>query len=427
MTEKSIAVIGVGYVGLPLAQALAGAHSDVIAFDTDTARVEGLSAGMDRNEPEEGGFEVPASLSFTTEVSDLAAASVYIVTVPTPIDGDQRPDLRPLQAACGTIGGVISKGDLVIFESTVYPGVTEEVCGPLISEHSGLKAGTDFTLGYSPERINPGDTVHTFATMMKIVAGQDAQTLDRVAAIYDPVVPAGLHRATSIKVAEAAKVTENIQRDLNIALMNELALIFERIGVRTADVIDAAATKWNFQRFTPGLVGGHCIGVDPYYLISRAEALGYYPEVIRAARRLNSSMSQHVAQRAVQMLVHLGNGVAGRKVGVLGVTFKEDVTDFRNSQVPEIIRQLHDFGLAPVAHDPHADVDRFREEYGIELRSWEDLVGVDVLVLAVPHHAFLGRPRDELFALARRPGVIIDVRSALNPAEVPEGINYWSL
>ncbi|MDE0811998.1 MAG: nucleotide sugar dehydrogenase, partial [Alphaproteobacteria bacterium] len=306
MPETAIAIIGVGYVGLPLAFALAGHHDEVIAFDLDRSRIEGLRAGVDRNETDDKSLEAPESLRFTSDGADLARASTYIITVPTPIDADRRPDLTPVRDACRNIAGVISKGDLVVLESTVYPGVTEEVCGPLIEEVSGLRQGIDFSLGYSPERINPGDQSNTIESVIKIVAGQDAETLERVAAIYGPAIGAGLFRARSIQVAEAAKIVENVQRDLNIALMNELGMIFDRMGIRTSDVIDAAATKWNFQRFTPGLVGGHCIGVDPYYLISRAEGLGYYPEVIRAARRLNSGLADYVAQLAMDLLIQSG-------------------------------------------------------------------------------------------------------------------------
>ena len=427
MSEKAIAIIGVGYVGLPLALALARHHDEVIAFDVDDSRTEGLRAGFDRNETSPDTLDAPASLLFSSDKADLARASAYIITVPTPIDADRRPDLTPVRNACADIAKVISKGDLVILESTVYPGVTEEVCGPLIEEMSGLRQGTDFSLGYSPERINPGDRENTIESVVKIVAGQDPATLERVAAIYEPAIGAGLFRARSIQVAEAAKVVENVQRDINIALMNELAMIFDRMGIRTSDVIDAAATKWNFQRFTPGLVGGHCIGVDPYYLISRAEGLGYYPEVIRAARRLNSGLADHVAQRVMDLLIKAGGSISGARIGVLGVTFKEDVSDFRNSQSPAIALELSRFGATVLAHDPHADPDALRAERGVELHPWEALSDLDALVVTVPHKDYTARALSTLVGLLKPNGVFVDVKSAFDPDDLPDNILYWSL
>jgi UDP-N-acetyl-D-galactosamine dehydrogenase len=425
--ETAIAIIGVGYVGLPLALALAGHHDEVIAFDIDRSRTEGLRAGVDRNEIEHKSLEAPESLRFTSEKADLARASTYIITVPTPIDEDLRPDLTPIRDACLNIAGVISKGDLVVLESTVYPGVTEEVCGPLIEDVSGLRQGIDFSLGYSPERINPGDRSNTIETVIKIVAGQDAETLERVAAIYGPAIGAGLFRARSIQVAEAAKIVENVQRDLNIALMNELGMIFDRMGIRTSDVIDAAATKWNFQRFTPGLVGGHCIGVDPYYLISRAEGLGYYPEVIRAARRLNSGLADHVAQRTMGLLIQSGHPISGARIGVLGLTFKEDVSDFRNSQSPRIVKELSRFGAVVLAHDPHANPAKLLTETGLDLSSWEALVDLDALVVTVPHRVYIEMPVSGIVGLLKVDGVLVDVKSAFDPDALPDSILYWSL
>lgn len=427
MPENAIAIIGVGYVGLPLALGLARHHGDVIAFDTDPTRIEGLRAGIDRNETDGIPMDRPAGLQFSDKAADLARASAYIITVPTPIDVERRPDLTPLRDACRCIAGVIEKGDLVIVESTVYPGVTEEVCGPLIAEISGLRQGTDFALGYSPERINPGDRENVLESVVKIVAGQDAEAVQRVSAIYAPVIKAGLFQARSIQVAEAAKIVENVQRDLNIALMNELAMIFDRMGIRTSDVIDAAATKWNFQRFTPGLVGGHCIGVDPYYLISRAEGLGYYPEVIRAARRLNNGLADHVAQRTMDLLVESGRSIGEARVGVLGLTFKENVSDFRNSQSPAIVRELSRFGATVLAHDPHADADRLRVEHGVELCSWESLGDLDALVVTVPHRAYLHGPNADLFATLKPDGVFVDLKSAFDPDDIPRTVHYWSL
>ncbi|MBM85899.1 MAG: UDP-N-acetyl-D-galactosamine dehydrogenase [Rhodospirillaceae bacterium] len=427
MPENAIAIIGIGYVGLPLALVLARHHADVIAYDVDISRIEELRLGIDRNDPSGLPFDRTDALCFTNEPADLTRASAYIVTVPTPIDGNRRPDLAPVREACAEIARVIEKGDLVILESTVYPGVTEEVCGPLIADLSGLVQGTDFKLGYSPERVNPGDRENTVESVVKIVAGQDPEALDRVAAIYGPAITAGLFMARSIQVAEAAKVVENVQRDINIALMNELALIFDRMGIRTSDVIDAAATKWNFQKFTPGLVGGHCIGVDPYYLISRAEGLGYYPEVIRAARRLNNGLADFVAQRTVDLVVGSGRAIGGAKIGVLGLTFKENVSDVRNSQSPAIVRELGRYGAIVLCHDPHADAGRLSRDHGVDLSSWDELRELDAMVVTVPHRKYLETPKADLFARLRPGGIVVDVKSSFNPDELPETLCYWSL
>ena len=427
MSENAIAIIGVGYVGLPLALALARHHGDVIAYDLDVARIEGLRSGIDRNEIGDIPLDAPATLHFTSDRVDLARASAYIVTVPTPIDAERGPDLTPVRNACGDIAKVIARGDLVILESTVYPGVTEEVCGPLIGKLSGLSQSVDFKLGYSPERINPGDREHTIESVIKIIAGEDAETLERVSAIYAPAITAGLFRARSIQVAEAAKAVENVQRDLNIALMNELAMIFDRMGIRTSDVIDAAATKWNFQRFTPGLVGGHCIGVDPYYLISRAEGLGYYPELIRAARRLNTGLADHVAQRTMDLVIESGRSISEARIGVLGLTFKENVSDFRNSQSPKIMHELRRFGATVLAHDPHAEANSLLAETEIALSPWEALTDLDALVVTVPHREYTDIPRAGLVELLRSNGVLVDVKSAFDPDEWPDTIRYWSL
>lgn len=427
MAEERIAVMGVGYVGLPLALALAGAFGDVRGFDVDEARIKALREGHDWNDETGSPLRPPANLRFTDRVDELKGANVFIVTVPTPIDDSRRPDLGPIERACRAIGRVIAPGALVIVESTVYPGVVEEFCGPIIARESGLAQGRDFKLGYSPERINPADNDHRLDNVVKIIAAEDTETLDRMARLYGAIVHAGLHRAPSIQVAEAAKVTENIQRDVNIALVNELARIFDRLGLRTHDVLEAAGTKWNFMKFRPGLVGGHCIGVDPYYLIARAEAFGYYPEVIRASRRLNNGMAGFIAERAVKLLTRAGRSVKAARVGILGLTFKEDVTDIRNSQVPEIARELVQFGAAPLIHDPHADPIRVREEYGIELATWEQMGELDALVLAVAHRVFLARPRHDIFGLLRRDGVMIDIKSVFRPDEIPAGLQYWSL
>ncbi len=345
--DEKIAVVGLGYVGLPVALAFARHFPGTVGFDISDARVEELRRGHDRSGEQDEEVLRGTSLRMTADPGDLRASSFFVVAVPTPVDVHNRPDLSPVVRASETVGRVLSGGEVVVYESTVYPGVTEEICGPVLERESGLRAGIDFTLGYSPERINPGDKAHTLERITKIVSGQDAATLDRVASAYARIVTAGVHRAPSIAVAEAAKVIENTQRDLNVALMNEIALICDRLGIRTADVLAAAGTKWNFLPFTPGLVGGHCIGVDPYYLTTRAEQLGYQPEVILAGRRTNNRMGEHIAGKLVKMLINAGLPVKGARVGILGITFKENVSDLRNSRVPDIIRELSQFGITP--------------------------------------------------------------------------------
>ena len=424
--SETIAVIGLGYVGLPVALALSRKFPTT-GFDINSRRVDLLSRGRDDtgevSEEELRG----ASLRFTTKVDELRGTTFYVVAVPTPIDHNIRPDLRPLIAASETVGKVLEKGAVVVYESTVYPGVTEEVCGPVLERVSGLKAGVDFTLGYSPERINPGDREHTFERITKVVSGQDAATLDRVAAVYGAVVTAGVHRAPSIKVAEAAKVIENTQRDLNIALMNELALIFDRLGIRTRDVLDAAATKWNFLRFAPGLVGGHCIGVDPYYLTTKAEELGYQPQVILSGRRINNGVGAFVAQRTMKMLSRAGVPLNRARVGILGLTFKENVPDLRNSRIPDIVNELTEFGVEPLVHDPLGNPEEALEEYGVRLCEWDELVGLAALILAVAHRKYLDMPRSDLLSLVRDGVAVIDVKSVLDPSEMERGLSYWSL
>ena len=325
------------------------------------------------------------------------------------------------------VGRVISKGAVVVFESTVYPGVTEEICGPAIALASGMVQGTDFKLAYSPERINPGDGEHTLERVIKVVSGEDQETLERVAAMYGAIAKAGVHRAPSIKVAEAAKVIENTQRDLNIALMNELAIIFDRMNISTSDVLDAAGTKWNFLRFSPGLVGGHCIGVDPYYLTSKAEQLGYRPQVILAGRRINDGMGQFIAQRTVKLLIHSGLPVKGAQVGILGLTFKENVSDIRNSRIPDILAELSEFGVKSLVHDPLAEPEEARTEYGISLAEWEELQNLEALIIAVSHDAFKAKALEELEGRLRPGGVIVDVKSMLRNSNLSSAINYWSI
>ena len=348
------------------------------------------------------------------------------VAVPTPIDSDRRPDLGPLLSATRLVANALAPGAVVVYESTVYPGVTEERCGPLLAETSGLRQSRDFKLGYSPERINPGDKLHTFEKVIKVVSGEDEETLERVARVYESVVDAGVHRASSIKVAEAAKVIENTQRDLNIALMNELAMIFDRMDIRTQDVLDAAGTKWNFLEFTPGLVGGHCIGVDPYYITAKAEALGYHPEVILAGRRINDNMGRHVAQRTIKLLREQDHAIKGARIGVVGLTFKENVPDLRNSRVPDIIDELRDYGIDPIVHDPMASAEEALREYGIELRPFDALTDLDGLIFAVSHQQSLDQ-LDRLLNGVREGGLFVDVKSLIRPEALRSDLRYWSL
>jgi UDP-N-acetyl-D-galactosamine dehydrogenase len=425
--SEHIAVIGLGYVGLPVALALADEHPDTIGFDVSNDRVEALRVGRDGNEEVETDALETTSATFTADPSDLEDATFYIVTVPTPIDDARQPDLSILEGACRTVGPHLDPGDLVVLESTVYPGVTRDHCGPILEETSGLEQGEDFKLGYSPERINPGDEEHRFETIVKVVAGEDDEALERVAAVYESVVEAGVHRADSIEIAESAKVIENTQRDLNIALMNELAIIFDRMGVRTEDVLEAANTKWNFLDFEPGLVGGHCIGVDPYYLTHRAESLGHHPEIILAGRRINDGMSTFVAQKLVKLLIERDKRVNRAKVGVLGLTFKANVEDTRNSRVPEIVDELNDFGVECRVHDPMAEPDEAARHYGIELVDEEALSDLDGLVVAVAHDDYRQLSPRDLAEHLDDEGVLIDVKSLYDPDDVPEDVEYWSL
>ncbi len=427
--DGKIAVVGLGYVGLPVAVALAerlAGRAEVVGFDISAARVAELRAGHDSTREIADARLASCGLAVTDDTSALEGAGMFIVTVPTPITEERRPDLTPLQRACETIGPHLAKGALVVFESTVFPGVTEDICGPWLAAHSGLTQGADFALGYSPERINPGDHVHRLETITKIIAADSDAALARMRAVYGAIVDAGLHEAPSIKVAEAAKVIENTQRDLNIALMNEIALIFDRMGIATRDVLAAAGTKWNFLPFTPGLVGGHCIGVDPFYLTAAAEKLGYRPEVILAGRRINDSMGQAIAQKLVKLLITNGVSPCRARVGVLGLTFKQDVPDIRNSKVPDILAELREYGIEALVSDPLAEPAAALHEYGITLSPPEALVGLDALVLAVNHAAYIADPAD-LVARVREGGVLVDVKSALAREGLPEELVYWSL
>ena len=413
-------------MGLPVAAAFARSGVSVVGYDIDAKRIAELKSGHDRTHEVEGTDLAHKSLLLTNNVAVLAVSDFYIVTVPTPIDEARRPDLGAMFAASRTIGGVLKKGDIVVYESTVYPGAVEEDCVPILEKVSGLKAGSDFKVGYSPERINPGDKQHRFESIMKVVSGQDAATLDIVADVYGSVVTAGIHRAPSIRVAEAAKVIENTQRDLNIAFMNELSLIFRALDIDTGDVIAAARTKWNFMPFQPGLVGGHCIGVDPYYLTYRAEKAGYHPEVILAGRRINDGMGQRIARECIRGLLErkVSNGV----VTVLGLTFKEDVPDTRNSRVVDVIRELESVGLKVQVADPQADPSDAMKEYGVTLTGLDALKPADAIVMAVAHKEYLdaGWPLIEKLLTGGK-GLVLDVKIKLDRATKPAGIELWRL
>ena len=425
MTER-IAVLGLGYVGLPVALAFAKRFEGTVGFDVSQKRIDALNNHDDWTGEVQSEDLKSIKMKFTSNAEDLKGCTFFIVAVPTPIDKDRRPDLSPMLSASEFVGKALQPGSVVVYESTVYPGVTEELCGPALAKASGLVQGKDFKLGYSPERINPGDREHTFEKIIKVVSGEDPETLERVAAVYEAVVDAGVHRAPSIKVAEAAKVIENTQRDLNIALMNELSLIFDRLDIRTHDVLDAAATKWNFLRFTPGLVGGHCIGVDPYYLTAKAESLGYHPEVILAGRRINDSMGAFIAQRTIKGLRAQGIEIQGCRVGVFGLTFKEDVPDLRNSRVPDILKELAEYGVEPLVHDPMASAAEAEHEYGVQMCDRSDLHDLDAAIVVVPHKAYLDDFQSLLKSL-KRPSVLIDVKSVFRDQPMPEQVNYWCL
>ena len=425
--EERIAVIGLGYVGLPVALAFAKKFPGTVGFDINRTKVEELKQGNDRTSETTPDELRDTSLCLTSEPNDLKGCTFFVVAVPTPVDQTHRPDLTPLIKASETLGKVLQPGAVVVYESTVYPGVTEELCGPVLASNSGLKQGIDFKLGYSPERINPGDKEHSLERIIKVVSGEDELTLERVAKIYGAIIDAGVHRAPSIKVAEAAKVIENTQRDLNIALMNELALIFDRLGIRTKDVLDAAGTKWNFLKFSPGLVGGHCIGVDPYYLTTKAEEIGYHPQVILAGRRINDNMGVYIAQKMIKLLRKAELPLKGARIGILGLTFKENVPDLRNSRVPDIIAELKEFGIEPLIHDPFADKQEALEEYGVQLNDWDEMANLDGVILAVAHRPYLEKIPSKLLSLVRPDGVLFDVKSMIDPAAVPATISYWSL
>ena len=421
--RKKMAVVGLGYVGLPIALAFAQKIS-VIGFDISEARLEKMRCGIDPS------GELPAStfenadIRFTSSSEELAQASFYIVAVPTPVDKSNRPNLASLLAATRSVAQVLKKGDYVVYESTVYPGCTEDECRPILEEVSGLKAGVDFKLGYSPERINPGDTKHRLGNTVKIVSACDAEALDEIAKVYELAVTAGVHRASSIKVAEAAKIIENTQRDVNIALMNELSIIFSHMGLNTYEVLEAAGTKWNFLNFTPGLVGGHCIGVDPYYLVHKAEALKYHPKIINAGRFINDSMGGYIGKKVLKQMISLGIHKQDSRVLVMGLTFKEDVSDIRNSKVVDIVRELADFGVQVDVVDPHASAVEVEKEYGISLLSAPH-PPYDAVILAVAHQEYKGKDEAYFKALCQPKAVFADIKGLYRGC-IHE-LNYWSL
>jgi UDP-N-acetyl-D-galactosamine dehydrogenase len=422
-----VGIVGLGYVGLPLTLALGRAFEGTVGFDVNERKVQALLAGQD---PTDEGLEPEireSTVDFTSDASKLALCDVVIVAVPTPIDENRQPDLSPLVSASRTVGANLKRGATVVFESTVYPGVTEEVCGPVLQEVSGFTQGTDFFLGYSPERINPGDKEHTLERIVKVVAGETPEVTETLVKVYGAVVKAGLHKASSIRVAEAAKVIENTQRDLNIALMNELSIIFDRMGIRTKDVLEAAGTKWNFLKFFPGLVGGHCIGVDPYYLTAKAQQLGYHPQVILAGRRINDDMGKFIAQRTVKLMINAGIPPRGARVGILGVTFKENVTDTRNSRVPDIAFELKEFGVEPLMFDPVADADVVRHEYGLELCDLSAFKGLQGVIVAVAHKEIAAMGIERIVQMINPGAVLVDIKSIFSPKEVPNQVCYWSL
>ena len=421
-------MVGLGYVGLPVAVAFGKTHP-VVGFDIKPARIAELKSGRDSTGEVTAADLAQASIRYTDKIDDLKSCDFFIIAVPTPVDTGNKPDLSPLIGASRSVGKALKPGDIVVYESTVYPGATEEDCIPVLEASSGLKFGVDFTVGYSPERINPGDKEHTFTKIKKIVSGSDARTLDVVAEVYGSVVTAGVHRASTIKVAEAAKVIENTQRDLNIALMNELSVVFKRMGIDTQEVLEAAGSKWNFLPFRPGLVGGHCIGVDPYYLTHKAEKLGYIPQVILAGRRINDNMGRFVARNTIKQMIAQGIDVARSRIGILGITFKENCPDTRNSKVVDIIRELQDYGVEVVVCDPQADAQEVHEEYGLTLGLVDAGHPVDALVIAVAHTEYKSMTPAELRAMTRgEKPVLIDVK-CIQPRLALEsvGFNVWRL
>jgi len=426
--DCTIAVIGLGYVGLPLAVEF-GKGLPTIGFDLNAGKIDQLNTYVDvTGEVTKEAFEKAVHLKMTADPTAIEPADFIVVAVPTPIDAARQPDLSPLMSASSIVGKNMKKDAVVVFESTVYPGATEEVCVPILEKESGLVWKKDFHVGYSPERINPGDKEHTLTRITKVVSGDDAETLDAVAALYESIVEAGVHRTASIKEAEAAKVIENIQRDLNIALINELSIIFDKLSIDTSNVLKAAGSKWNFLKFSPGLVGGHCIGVDPYYLTHKAELVGYHPEIILAGRRINDNMGKYVAEKTVKMMIAADSHIKESRVGVLGLTFKENCPDLRNSRVPDIVNELGNYGIEVLVHDPMADPVEAKAFYDIDLISFENLSELDALVLAVSHEFYEEEGLKRLAQKLKPGGCLIDVKSMFDPEEVAKHpINFWRL
>ena len=429
--EEKISLIGLGYVGMPIAIAFAE-KVDVIGFDINEEKVELYKKGIDPTK--EVGDEVikETTAIFTSDETNLKKAKFHIVAVPTPVNPDHTPDLRPIESASRTVGRNLTHGSIVVYESTVYPGVTEEICVPILEKESGLKCGTDFKVGYSPERINPGDKLHRLETIIKVVAGMDQETLDIITQVYELVALAGVYKAESIKVAEAAKVIENSQRDINIAFMNELSVIFNKIGIDTKAVLEAAGTKWNFLKFQPGLVGGHCIGVDPYYLTYKAEQLGYRSQVILSGRRINDDMGKYIVENLIKKLIKADISIKNAKVAILGFTFKENCQDTRNTRVIDIVNELNEYGITPLISDPVADIEEARHEYGVEFTPLENIQNMDAVIIAVAHKEFLSykiKDIDFLFRdTANKQKVVIDVKGILNRKDyVDAGYRYWRL
>jgi len=424
----TIAVVGLGYVGLPLAVEF-GKKFKTIGYDLSEAKVAAYREFSDpTGEVSAEDLRAATQLECTTDPRRLASADFVVVAVPTPVDEAHQPDFSPLVSSSATVGQHLKRGAVVVYESTVYPGATEEICIPVLEKHSGLKWRQDFHVGYSPERINPGDKEHTLTKILKVVSGDSPATLEKVASLYESVITAGVHRASSIKVAEAAKVIENTQRDLNIALMNELAIIFDRLGIDTTEVLEAAGTKWNFLKFKPGLVGGHCIGVDPYYLTHKAEMLGYHPQVILAGRRINDGMGKFIAEKTVKLMIQAGINIKGARVNVLGLTFKENCPDLRNSKVADVVRELREYNCDVFVHDPIAEPNEVQHEYGIELTPWDRLPVADAIVAAVSHMEYLAMLLDDILTRIKPEGVFVDVKSAYRAEDIRSaGIALWRL
>ena len=429
--EEKISLVGLGYVGMPIAVAFSK-KAKVIGYDLNAAKIELYKSGVDPTNEVGGDVVKACSVEFTADETKLREAKFHIVAVPTPVNDDHTPDLTPVESASETVGRNLTKGSVVVYDSTVYPGVTEEICVPILERESGLKCGVDFKIGYSPERINPGDKVHRLETIVKIVSGMDEETLDTIAKVYELVVEAGVYRAESIKVAEAAKVIENSQRDINVAFMNELSIIFNKMGIDTLSVLKAAGTKWNFLKFYPGLVGGHCIGVDPYYLTYKAEQLGYHSQIILSGRRINDDMGKYVAENVVKKLIAADVSIKNAKVAVLGFTFKENCPDTRNTKVIDIVRELGEYGITPVIADPTADADEAKRLYGVEFVDMNVIQDCDAVVLAVAHDALKGLSQadfDKMF----KPGengkkVLVDIKGLLDRKQYESaGYRYWRL